>query len=217
MIDSYNKLTLRKFKEFNELASEYDEQDVLDFQVKLISLLADMDEQDVLDLPVNKYSEYVNKLAFLYETPKAKENVPKYIILNNKKYNILKDPSKMTAGQYIDFSTYMENDMPLEYILSTILIPDSQLYGKYDVEEVIEELRDLDVQSALNISFFLQREWVKCTRTTLFSLGWTIRKAAKKAPTPLKKKLKKLGKKTILFSLSGNGQDSFTKFRRLPI
>ena len=157
MIKSYSEMSIEKYYELRDNMSE--ELEPLDFQVRMISILSDMSEDDVLNLPLDKYAEYVVDMAFIDELPKPRNMFSSTLKINGVKYKLLKDVNNMTAGQYIDFQSYLDNKLGVEYILSTILIPEGKSYGEYDVAPVIEDIRKyLDIQTAVSIRFFFHKK-----------------------------------------------------------
>lgn len=205
MIKSYSEMSIEKYYELRKNMTE--ELEPLDFQVRLISILSDMDEDDVLNLPLDKYAEYVADLDFIYELPKPRNiNYVPTIKINNVKYKLLKDVSKMTAGQYIDFQSYLDNGLGVEYILSTVLIPEGKKYGEYDVMPVIEDIRKcLDIQTAISIRFFFHKKLLNTIKRFLISLDLMMRN--RKMPKEKQEQMRMARKeiRRMLFSLNGNG------------
>lgn len=205
MIKSYSEMSIEKYYELKENMTE--ELEPLDFQVRLISILSDMGEDDVLNLPLDKYAEYVADLDFIYELPKPRNiNYVPTIKINNAKYKLLKDVSKMTAGQYIDFQSYLDNGLGVEYILSTVLIPEGKKYGEYDVMPVIEDIRKcLDIQTAISIRFFFHKKLLNTIKRFLISLDLMMRN--RKMPKEKQEQMRMARKeiRRMLSSLNGSG------------
>ena len=140
MIDSYRKLSIAKYDEIKKIMEK--DIDDIDKQVELIACLADIDIDKVYNFPLTKYEELVEKASFLLELPKPKNNFPNKLIIGDRKYRIMKNAEKMTAGQYIDLQTYMKNDMGIAYILTTIIIPEGCEYndGKYNIDDLQKDI-----------------------------------------------------------------------------
>lgn len=205
MIKSYSEMSIEKYYELKENMTE--ELEPLDFQVRLISILSDMGEDDVLNLPLDKYAEYVADLDFIYELPKPRNiNYVPTIKINNAKYKLLKDVSKMTAGQYIDFQSYLDNGLGVEYILSTVLIPEGKKYGEYDVMPVIEDIRKcLDIQTAISIRFFFHKKLLNTIKRFLICLDLMMRN--RRMPKEKQEQMREARKeiRRMLSSLNGSG------------
>lgn len=205
MIKSYREMSIEKYYELKENMTE--DLEPLDFQVRLISILSDKTEDEILNLPLHKYAECVAALDYIYELPKPRNiNYVPTIKIDNEKYNLLKDVDKMTAGQYIDFQSYLDNNLGVEYTLSTILIPEGKAYGEYDVVPVIEKIRKyMDIQTAVNIRFFFQKKLLNTIKRFLISLDLMMRN--KKLPQEQQEQMKKARKeiKQMLSLINGNG------------
>ncbi len=182
MIDSYKTLTLGKFMELQKI--DWASMEEIDIQVKMLSVLSDMDEDEILKLPLDEYSKMVNKTAFLSKQPEITKNIPDKIKINDKTYVLVKDIKKMTAGQYIDYQQYLAaNDINfyLPYILSCFIIPKGKTYGDYDVDEVVDVLKNnLSVEEALSISGFFMKKFRSSIKAILFYLDWKIKKMMRK-------------------------------------
>lgn len=204
MIDTYDKLTIEKFYEIEKVMKE-DLEDI-DIQVKLISILTDKDEEEILNTKLDKYEEYVSGLNFLLNKPIGKDRYINSIKLNGVKYNLLKTPEKMTAGQFIDFQSYIENNLGIEYTISTFLIPEGKKYGEYDVVPIIEDIRKyMDIQTAYNIRFFFRKKFLNTIKSFLIYLDWMTKN--RKLPKEQQEKMKMVRNqiKQLLSSLNGNG------------
>lgn len=188
MIDTYDRLTLGKFLKLREINVLGDE---LDIQAEIIAVLSDSTVDDVLSLPLAEYGRRASALSFLAEPPRPGNGIPRRIVLNGRKWRVLKDVRDMSAGQYIDFQTYLgkgDTEKWLREILSTLILPEGKEYADgYDIQEAVDAMNDLPVLDALRISaFFLSR----CRRSidnTLTCLAWRTRRMAKKM-TPEERK-----------------------------
>lgn len=193
MIDSYRKLSIAKYDEAKKIMEK--DIDDIDKQVELIACLADMDIDKVYNLPLTKYEELVEKASFLLELPKPKNNFPNKLSIGDRKYSIMKNVEKMTAGQYIDLQTYMKNDMSIAYILTTIIIPEGCEYndGKYNIDDLQKDIyNNFNIEDAISIAFFLRRKLQIIIEGTLHFLDWKIKKIEKKMPQEQKTKMKKV-------------------------
>ena len=93
----------------------------LGLHTELIAIVYDMTEDEVLDLPLSKFEQYEREISFLYKKPKFTSKIPNKVVLNGRKYEIMKDGNKLTAAQYIDYNTYVElpdKDFHIAEILS---------------------------------------------------------------------------------------------------
>lgn len=157
IIDSWNKMPLRKYKELNKIVDEYGEEEDDVFVVKVISLLSDLTEDELLNMPLDDFRELVEKGSFVYRAPNNGRPIPDSIVLNGTKYRLQKDVTSCTAGQYIDIQEYIKAGLEYEYFISTILIPDGMTYSdNYDTTKVLNDILDyMDVETALSVSRIL--------------------------------------------------------------
>ena len=206
MIDSYRKLSIAKYDEAKKIMEK--DIDDIDKQVELIACLADMDIDKVYNLPLTKYEELVEKASFLLELPKPKNNFPNKLSIGDRKYSIMKNVEKMTAGQYIDLQTYMKNDMGVAYILTTIIMPEGCEYndGKYNIDDLQKDIyNNFNIEDAISIAFFLHRKLQNIIEGTLHFLDWKIKKIEKKMPQEQKTKMKEVREMLKGLETSGLG------------
>lgn len=181
MIDNYNKLSIGKFMEIQDI--DFTGMEEIDIQVSLIAILNDMTKDEVMDLPLNDYKDCVRKLKFLATKPEPKTKIPKAVKLDGKEYTVIKDIKEMTAGQYIDYQNYLSHkeNKYLPHILSCFIIPKGEKYGDSNLMEIIEIIKtELPIGIALNMSAFFLKKWESLTKGTLTYLGlkmkWMMRK-----------------------------------------
>lgn len=201
MITNYNNLPLKKWYQIKDvLEGDYD----IDQQIKVLSIITDIPEDDLFNMKLDRYEKQLEALNFLTEPVKPKSSIPNNILINGKRYRIMKNVDKMTAGQYIDIQTYYKENLGYEYILSTLVIPeDCKRYCEgYDIDDVIKDIMEIDIQTAIDVCFFFRKKLLNSIRTTLIYLDWMI----KMIKIPQKKEeLMKIHKmlKTKLSQLNG--------------
>ena len=206
MIDSYRKLSIAKYDEIKKIMEK--DIDDIDKQVELIACLADMDIDKVYSLPLTKYEELVEKITFLLELPKPKNNLPNKLSIGDRNYRIMKNVENMTTGQFIDLLTYMKNDMGIAYILTTIIIPEGCEYndGKYNIDDLQKDIyNNLNIEDAISIAFFLHRKLQIIIEGTLHFLDWKMKKMEKKMPQEQKTKMKEVREMLKGLETSGLG------------
>lgn len=185
MIDSYDKLTISKYRELMSL--EKGEDDTA-YGINILSVLSDYTEDELLEMPMDEFEKLMSKTSFLYKEVEKLDwkHLGKTITINGKKYNIIKDARKMTAGQYIDYKTYMKQvDKFLEmipYLLTVFVIPEGCKYNDgYDVEDLAKELdNNLDIRTAICISDFFQHQSTLSMLASVRYLKWMMKRILKK-------------------------------------
>lgn len=184
MIDSYDKLTIGKYRELLALERE----DEMTYGVQILEILTDYTEDELYDMPLDDFTKLMSKTSFLYKTIDKLDwnHLGKHLTINGKKYDIIKDARKMTAGQYIDYKAYIKDqdkflDM-LPYILTVFIIPSGHKYGEdYDTAELAQELNDnLDIRTAVCISDFFLHQSKVSTKISLRSLKWMMKRMMRK-------------------------------------
>lgn len=205
MTDSYRQL---KIGQWEELRSIDTTQEDIDIQVDIIAILNGMTRDEVLDLQIDRYMEYAKGTAFLSQSPKAKPRRPERINLNGRKYRVIKSAKDMTAGQYIDFQTYLSQgaEKNIAPILSTVVIPEGRTYGNgYDIAEAIQDIRNgMSVQDALDLSAFFLSQSAHLIDSILTSLERRMRRM-KKTPETEEKMKEAVKRIHLLRDLINNG------------
>lgn len=174
MITNYNNLPLKKWYQIKDvLEGDYD----IDQQIKVLSIITDIPEDDLFNMKLDRYEKQLEALNFLTEPVKPKSSIPNKILINGKKYRIMKNVDKMTAGQYIDIQTYYKENLGYEYILSTLVIPeDCKRYCEgYEIDDVIKDIMEIDIQTAIDVCFFFRKKLLNSIKTTLIYLDWMIK------------------------------------------
>lgn len=191
-ITGYSNMPLKSFYKIREII-ESDMEDI-DIQANLIAIINDMDIEDVYNLPISKYEDLVDSISFLMEVPKPSNLRLRQFVINGHKYKLIDDVEKMTTGQYIDYQSYLKNEMGYEYIITCFLIPEGKKYGEYNVGDVIKDVMELDIQSCLNVCFFFQKKWLKSIKDSLIYSDLMILRSMRKAPKEKRMELKTVRK-----------------------
>lgn len=178
MIDNYRNLPIGKYLEICELAED-NNIDALTQQVKTISILTGMSEDEILALPIMKYKELAGKTKFLEKEYDGKLQVAKSYGLAGMELMPVKDFTKITTAQYIDFQNLSKGgDKYLVETLSTLLIPKGKKYNDgYDVSDVHRAIREnLSVADVISLSAFFLTLWVKSIKDSQTCLEKEIQK-----------------------------------------
>jgi ethanolamine transporter EutH len=136
-----------------------------------------------MDLPLPEYKDLASATKFLSTPPKYEAKLPKKIIIEGKEFDVISDIKKMTAGQYIDYQTYigLKDNKYLPHILSCFVIPKGEKYGQTNVEEIIQLFNEkMNILYALSISAFFLRKWQSLTKGTLRYFIWKMKRMKKK-------------------------------------
>ena len=205
MIDNYNSLTIKKYLDIKEVLEMNTEE--IDKQVSLIAILADMDENDVYNLPLPEFQELNKKTAFLNELPQTRNYPKTKYKLGGLELETVLDMRDVTAGQYIDYQTFVkDSDKYLVELLSVFLVPKGKKYNDgYDILEVQNAIREnLSILEAISLSaFFL----ILCESLIKATVHSSIKKLKRMMRKEKDKKIKAEYQKAIT-ALEQNGLGS---------
>lgn len=205
IIDSYNKLTLGKYMEIQEVSRNESLEDI-DKQVQILSILTGVAEEEILHLSIQDYKELVVKSGFLDPENINYHPVAKKYILGKFELIPCRDFRKIETCQYIDFQTYAPDlDKYLVEFLSVILVPKGHRYNEgYDILEVQKAIREeMSVSDGVSLAgFFLT--W--CRKSIKDSLNYSKQEAMRiKDKTKREEILGKIREQERLLETSGDG------------
>ena len=205
IIDNYNKLTLGKYIEIQEISRNESLEDI-DKQVQILSILTGEAEEEILHLPIAEYKELVARSAFLNPETINVHPVAKRYLVGDFELIPVRDFRKIETCQYIDFQTYAPDmDKYLVEFLSVILVPKGHRYNEgYDILEVQRAIREeMSVADGISIAgFFLT--W--CRKSIQDSLNYSKRMAEGiKDKTKREEILHKIQEQEKLLQTSGDG------------
>jgi hypothetical protein len=130
-----NEVTIGTFIKIAKLEASEDPEQILDRNIKILSLLTGEGEDVFLELTASQLAELVGKITFLNELPEPK--AINQIKVNGKLYQANLLISELTAGQYIDLSEFIKNPINnLHKIMATLYLPaHKKWHGKLVVEK----------------------------------------------------------------------------------
>ena len=219
MITNYKELTINKYLEIREILEE--DGGELNIQARIIGCLTDMDLDTVLNLSLTKYNELAQGTAFLMEKPKIDGRFPQKLNINGKECYLTTNVNKLTAGQYIDYQSYIampDQEKYLANILACFIVPKGKTYGDgYDTDEIAQWLgENLSVKDAMNICFFFRKKYLCSIKRMLTFLEsqMTIARWRTKDPK-MKEKMKEINRRMEeyrqLLESVGDGSTWLTK------
>lgn len=143
---TWNDVKFYQYEQIKEIIESNNE--YLDKTVGLIDILFNV---DCNNLSLSEYGEYCKKLKFIEQDIPLVEIKDKY-----GKYKLIKELSNIKTNQFIDFQHFAKSKDTVG-VLSVFLIPENKEYLQdYDIEEVKEYIRNMNVVDVLSIySFFL--------------------------------------------------------------
>lgn len=196
IIDNYRNLPIGKYMEIYKLYQDADI-DALEQQVKTIAILTDISEDEVLSLPIMEYRELAAKTKYLEKKYDGNMVVAKSYKVAGFELIPVKDISKITTAQYVDYQTFSnEGEERIVETLSTLLVPKGKKYNDgYDIIEVQQAIREnLSVADVLALSAFFLTKWVKSIKDFQ---TYSIKEIQKISDKQMREKLMKKIRQTI--------------------
>ena len=185
MIDSYDKLSIKKYREL--IALEKPEDDDIQYGIEILSILSGVEPDELLDLPLDEFSSMMAKTKFLYDKiePVDYKEVGKKIKVGDIECKVVQSAKELTAGQYIDYKTYVSKEdfiAMLPYIMTVFLIPEKNKYNNgYDVVELAKEIDEkMDIKTALSLSGFFLHQSKMSIQSSLTYLKWKMKRMMRK-------------------------------------
>lgn len=154
---NWQQITIEIYDKIRDLDVDIkSEEEALDVNVKLLSILCDVDEETIINLPLTEFTILVGKTDFLKEMPKY--TVEQYYeIGKGRVFEVQMNLREMTTAQFIDFQTLIKNqEKNTANILACFMLPKGKKYAEdYDVIEVAEYLyKNMSIATARSVMFF---------------------------------------------------------------
>lgn len=179
IINNYDRLSVGKYQQLAAIETDDD----IERSVQTLEILTGLGRDELLSLPVDGYTELTRHAQFLNSAPSLRPSVSSFIAKDGTELRVQSDPSKMTAGQYIDYQQLIgEAGDHIVEVLSVFLIPKGKRYmDGYDIGDVQRIIRDeMPVSVAMGmLGSFLYRLGQSLRASLTFS-AWKIRAAARK-------------------------------------
>lgn len=154
---NWQQITIEVYDKIRDLDVDIkSEEEALDVNVKLLSILCDVDEETIINLPLTEFTILVGKTDFLKEMPKYTVE-QKYEIGKGRVFEVQMNLREMTTAQFIDFQTLIKNqEKNTANILACFMLPKGKKYAEdYDVIEVAEYLyKNMSIATARSVMFF---------------------------------------------------------------
>ena len=171
-------LTIQEFYSYNEMLN-MDEPDIFG--------IFELFGMDGVNMPMDKFQQQWTKIQQMVLIPKG---VHTSYTIKGKRFKVNLNHLKLSAGQFVDFQTYMR-DFKMEEILSVFMIPQYKKWGRwrthkyndgYDVIEVQDFLlKNMPIGIAQDITDFFLKSSVKLLEVMKAFLEKKKYKAMKKS------------------------------------
>lgn len=188
---NWKDITIEVYDKIRALETEIVTQEqALDVNVKLLSILCDVDEETIINLPLTEFTILVGKAEFLKEMPKY--TIEQYYeIGKGRVYEVQMNLREMTTAQFIDFQTFVKDkDKNFKHLLACFLLPKGKKYGEdYDIIEVAEHLyKNMSIATARSVMFFFILQYQALQQVML---NYSIREVKKQMKKTKNKEAKK--------------------------
>lgn len=184
--------TMDKIAEISNNSIYTDEQRETEF----IKLLTGLTDDDIDNMNIVDYQKILNSLKFLNQ-PISKVLPQASIELNNKTYNVLLYPSRMTAAQFLDYKTIMASDMnhKTARLIACFVVPEGSKYADdtYNPDDVVNDIyKYMSIEYAYGLTFFFESQY-RAFATGILAYSIQEIKKDKEMPQEMKSQvLKKL-------------------------
>ena len=184
--------TMDKIAEISNNSSYTDEQRETD----IVKLLTGLTDDEIDNMNIVDYQKILNSLKFLNQ-PISKVLPQASIELNNKTYNVLLYPSRMTAAQFLDYKTIMASDMnhKTARLIACFVVPEGSKYADdtYNPDDVVNDIyKYMSIEYAYGLTFFFEIQY-RAFATGILAYSIQEIKKDKEMPQEMKSQvLKKL-------------------------
>lgn len=184
--------TMDKIVEISNNSNYTDEQRETD----IVKLLTGLTDDEIDNMNIVDYQKILNSLKFLNQ-PISKVLPKDSITLNNKTYNVLLYPSRMTAAQFLDYKTIMASDMnhKAARLIACFVVPEGSKYAddSYNPDDVVNDIyKYMSIEYAYGLTFFFESQY-RAFATGILAYSIQEIKKDKEMPQEMKSQvLKKL-------------------------
>ena len=175
-------------------------------ETEFIKLLTSLSDNDIDNMNIVDYQKILGSLKFLNQ-PISKVLPSSSIVLNNKTYNVLLYPSRMTAAQFLDYKTIMASDMKHKTarLIACFVVPEGSEYAdeSYNPDDVVNDIyKYMSIEYAYGLTFFFESQY-KAFATGI--LAYSIREIKKDKELPQEMKNQVLKKLEEVKAIMKNG------------
>lgn len=143
-VSGWNSITIKQYKKIARIIEYAKDNDIddIEWQVMILSFLEGNNKDYYLNMTIPEYRLAVQKINFLSKEPVP--NISDKIVVNGNTYNVCVNLNNMSAGQFIDIVSTLENDSTnWSALMTTVCVPEGKKYGiDYKPELLIEEFEE---------------------------------------------------------------------------
>lgn len=163
---NWHTLTIDEFQKVHTII-DTDYETEADRQIALVAALSQTQEEKVLRWPLEKIKAAVNEISFIYDLSTLPTKLSKFALVGKRLYTIEHDIRKLSAGQYIDFTSFAKEDtiQNLHNIMACITTPVFKRYDGRKHATIAKEIQQkMSVAQSYPIAFFFSKVWLDFTK-----------------------------------------------------
>lgn len=183
----WDKITLGKFQQLTDIIQGQNFDHEIERSVRLLACLHGKSEEHYNSMRLDKLKAEIATLDFLFTDQLPVTDLPKFIDVNDRRYQPMYVFTKVTAGQFIDCMSAIKDQSQLSYnihrLLASLCIPRRRnwigewvtgKYGDVPYDQVADDMLSVPVITANSIALFFWTAWGNFLEATL---GYSARLA----------------------------------------
>lgn len=209
---NWKDITIEVYDKIRALEADIaTQEEALELNVKLLSILCEVSEDEIINLPLTEFTILIGKTEFLKNMPKL--GIETKYRIGDRVFDVQTNLRAMTTAQFLDFQTLVKDkDKNLKNLLACFMLPKNKKYGEdYDIIEVAEYLyKNMSIATARSVMFFFTLQYQTLQATILNCSIKELKKTLKREKSEeAKKKLEEaIQQMTRLKTLIKNGTGS---------
>lgn len=209
---NWKDITIEVYDKIRALEADIaTQEEALELNVKLLSILCEVSEEEIINLPLTEFTILIGKTEFLKNMPKL--GIETKYRIGDRVFDVQTNLRAMTTAQFLDFQTLVKDkDKNLKNLLACFMLPKNKKYGEdYDIIEVAEYLyKNMSIATARSVMFFFTLQYQTLQATILNCSIKELKKTLKREKSEeAKKKLEEaIQQMTQLKTLIKNGTGS---------
>lgn len=161
IIDFIKIQQIIKDKSFEQ---EYEDTALCEFErfLHLVAILSDEDVSNIRKIDLSELGKIKGAIDFIFHPEQIEKRLPQFFKHHGKYYRVVSDVRKLTAGEYIDLSTYTKDgsDDNLHKIMALFCHPTDWLGRKKKKPENFDEvLLDLPIPVCYPVAVFFYQNY----------------------------------------------------------
>jgi len=160
----FNELTVAEYQElYNINRSDTEE---IDKAIQSVAVLTGLASWQVEDLALEDFNKVSREIAVIFSAQVVTAKLRRTFLINGKRFRVIYNPRKLSAGQYIDFQTFLSAGNTIENLhklIACIIVPYKRFgKGRYDSEnheKIAEGVQDLNFCQINAVCVFFLELW----------------------------------------------------------